>query len=159
MLDCANWQPPSGVCIDMLCLLLGVFKRQIQHLTLACDLDLAGHDHSPVPDVWPQLSVILQYRDRVRTRVKGLYQTYSSKDPKLQQAAKEPQTDAASLQAAVADTHCRLQWLAVAHMPFEVQHVLWMCYEHEAMHLVSAVVSCYLARQTRLLHVAAKADR
>lgn len=31
--------------------------------------------------------------------------------------------------------------VAVAAMPVEVQHVLWMCYEHEAMHLVRTLTA------------------
>jgi formylglycine-generating enzyme required for sulfatase activity len=83
--------------------------------------DDAGHAHSPVPEQWPQLSHILQYRDRVRQRIAQLYAQYSSS------------SDTASTPAAAAAAAA--ESAAVAAMPADVQHVLWLCYEHEAMHL------------------------
>lgn len=33
------------------------------------------HDHSELPDVFPPLSEILEYRERVKSRIKRLYET------------------------------------------------------------------------------------
>jgi hypothetical protein len=33
------------------------------------------HDHSELPDIFPSLSEILDYRERVKSRIKHLYET------------------------------------------------------------------------------------
>lgn len=33
------------------------------------------HDHSELPDVFPSLDDILQYREKVKDRIRGLYKT------------------------------------------------------------------------------------
>ncbi|KAI8805650.1 C-type lectin protein [Cladochytrium replicatum] len=63
------------------------------------------HDHSEVPDSWPKLDDILRYRDNVRSRVKDLVCRYHSGE-----------------------------YFGMASKK-RMGRVLFMCYEHEAMHL------------------------
>ncbi|KAJ3037628.1 hypothetical protein HDV00_001432 [Rhizophlyctis rosea] len=59
------------------------------------------HDHSEVPEAWPELGEILAYRDRVRARIRGVLTRCEGGGEEMRR----------------------------------VRRVLWMCFEHEGMHL------------------------
>ncbi|KAJ3109712.1 hypothetical protein HDU96_007157 [Phlyctochytrium bullatum] len=62
------------------------------------------HPHSKVPDAWPSHTEVLQYRDRVRQRVRKVIEAFYAKNTKFASLGR-------------------------------LARVLWMCYEHDAMHL------------------------
>uniref|UniRef100_A0A383VXG0 Sulfatase-modifying factor enzyme-like domain-containing protein n=1 Tax=Tetradesmus obliquus TaxID=3088 RepID=A0A383VXG0_TETOB len=100
------------------------------------------HAHSPVPEQWPELPHILQYRDCVRQRIAQLYAQHSSCSSSSSSSSssvasataetKHGTTGGSTSAAAAAEAAGSA---AVAAMSSKLQHVLWLCYEHEAMHL------------------------
>ena len=76
-----------------------------------------GHSHPEVPPEWPSLEALLQYRDTVRHQMEQLYCQY-----RLPSTATTTNSSSSSKES-------------LPLMPVDIQEVLWMGFEHEAMHL------------------------